>query len=107
MTLSPGLLSIFIMFHHSQQEPDKQPQEMPRKVWRTKINAQTVVRGPELGRANLGWKTSKLFSFKITPVPREAETPSRGMRAARIHEAGEKDRSGQPQPQHAQRVKLL
>lgn len=44
-----GLLSIFIMFHHSQQEPDKQPQEMAWKVWRTKINAPTVVRGVELG----------------------------------------------------------
>lgn len=51
---SPGVLSIFILFHHSQQEPDKQPQEMAWKVWRTKINAQTVVRGAELGRASLG-----------------------------------------------------
>lgn len=89
MNPSLGLLSIFIMFHHSQQEPDKQPQEMPWKVWRTKINAQTVVRGAELGQANLGWKTSKLFSFKITLVPREAETPSRRIGAARICEKGE------------------
>lgn len=73
MSPSLGLLSILILFHHSQQEPDKQPQEMPQKVWRTKINAQTVVRGAELGQASLGWKTSGLFSFKITPVPRGTE----------------------------------
>jgi len=82
MNPSLGLLSIFIVFHHSQQEPDKQPQEMPWKVWRTKINAQTVVRGAELGQTNFGWKTSKLFSFKISPVPREAETSSHGIGVA-------------------------
>lgn len=71
MNPSLGLLSIFIMFHHSQQEPDKQSQEMPCKVWWTKINAQTVVSRAELCWASLGWKTSKLVYSKITLVPRE------------------------------------
>lgn len=99
---SLGILSIFIMFHHSQQQPDKQPQEMAWKVWRTKINAQTVVRGAELGRASLGWKTSKLLSFKLTLVAREAEMPSPGVRRAWIHEAGEKDSPGPSIPREVQ-----
>lgn len=59
--------------------------------------------GLSLAEPAWGWKTNKLFSFKITLVPREAEMPSHGVRTAQIHEAGEKDRFGQPWPQHAQR----
>lgn len=47
-----------------------------------------------------------LFSFTKTLEPREAEMPPPGTEEAWIHEEGEEDRSGQPWPPHAPKVKL-